>query len=42
MVIEVTLLHHPDFVAFGAVSFLAQASMLMLAVRCYLRSAVRG
>jgi BASS family bile acid:Na+ symporter len=42
MVIEVTLLHHPDFVAFGAVSLLAQASMLMLAVRCYLRSAVRG
>ena len=42
MAIEVTLLHHPDFVAFGALSLFAQASLLMLAVRRYLQSAVHA
>jgi bile acid:Na+ symporter, BASS family len=42
MVIEVTLLGHPDFVAFGAVALLAQASILMVAARWYLRSVVRA
>jgi BASS family bile acid:Na+ symporter len=32
MVIEVTLLGHPDFIAFGAVALLAQASLLFAAV----------
>ena len=32
MVIEVTLLGHPDFIAFGAVALLAQASLLFVAV----------
>jgi bile acid:Na+ symporter, BASS family len=41
MVIEVTLLHHPDFVAFASVALLGQASLLMMAVRWYLRSTAR-
>jgi len=42
MVIEVTILHHPDFVGFGSVSLLAQAVLLMTGVRWYLRSAARA
>ena len=37
MVIQVTLLHDPDFVPFGAVALLAQAAMLMVAVSVYRR-----
>lgn len=35
MVIEVTLLHHPEFIPFGALALLAQASLLGAAVRWY-------
>jgi len=42
MVIEVTLLHRPDFVGFGSVALLAQASLLLMAVRWHLRSTVRA
>jgi BASS family bile acid:Na+ symporter len=38
LVIEVTLLHHPGFVAFGALALLAQATLLMAAVHVYRRS----
>jgi BASS family bile acid:Na+ symporter len=38
MVIEVTLLHHPDFVAVGALALMAQAGFLMAAVRVYRQS----
>jgi BASS family bile acid:Na+ symporter len=37
MVIEVSLLHHPDFVAFGALALLAQASVLLAAAGIYRR-----
>jgi bile acid:Na+ symporter, BASS family len=37
MVIEVNLLHHPDFIAFGALALLTQAAFLLIAVRLYRR-----
>lgn len=37
MVIQVTLLHDPAFVPFGAVALFAQALLLMMAVRVYRR-----
>jgi BASS family bile acid:Na+ symporter len=41
MVIQVTLLHDPEFVPFGAVALFAQALLLMIAVRVY-RSGAGG
>jgi BASS family bile acid:Na+ symporter len=38
MVIEVTLLHNPDFIAFGALALFAQAAFLLAAVEIYRRS----
>jgi BASS family bile acid:Na+ symporter len=35
MVIEVSLLGHPEFIAFGALALLAQAAFLLVAVRLY-------
>jgi hypothetical protein len=42
MVIEVSLLHHPDFVAFGALALLAQASVLLAAALIYRRGSRGG